>query len=152
MATIRNQILDAIVSRLNGAGKPAALTVARFPVSNIEEASLPHVAVVPGRESVDRPSDKMRAYPVRERRLTVRVECRAKASGISQGPDEALDPLVAWTTKALLADATLGSLALECEESEISWQGDESDHRFGLAIVSFVVRYKTNSQDQEMKA
>lgn len=148
MATIRKQILDAIVTALNGAGKPADLTVERFPVSNVEEASLPHVCVRPGRENVSRPSDKLRAFPVRERRMEVRIECRAQATG-SQAPDEALDPLVAWVTKATSADPTFGKLAIESEELEIAWEGDEADARFGLATITFSVLFTTNAHDQE---
>lgn len=148
MATIRNQILDAIVTALNGAGKPADLTVDRFPVSNVDEADLPHGCVRPGRESVSRPSDKLRAYPLRERRLEVRIEFRVKATG-DESPDEALDPLLAWATKALAADPTFGKLAIESEELEIAWEGDEADARFGLATITFSVLFTTNAHDQE---
>lgn len=148
MATIRNQILDAIASKLNGAEKPAGLTVERFPVYNLEERSLPHVCVRPGREDVNRPSDKLRAYPVRERILSVRIECRVQV-GLNESPDEALDPFVAWVTKALSEDPTFGKLATSTEEVGIEWESDEMDSRFGLATITFSVNYTTNASDQE---
>lgn len=150
MASIRNQIIAAIVSELDGAGKPSGLTVERVPLANVEDTMLPHIAVVLVRESVSRPSsDKLRAFPIRERSLKVKLECRAVAAGPAFFPDEALDPLLCWSTKKLAANPTLGGLALEVEEAETEWESDAADANFGLASMYWTVRFATNSKDQE---
>jgi len=148
MTTIRNQIIGAFVTLLSATGKPSGLVVSRMQVTNKEEEDVFSIVVRPEREGIIRAEGKQRNYPIRSRSLSVRLECRAKCT-TGQSPDEALDPLLAWITKALANEQTYAKLAVDSDESEITWEGENADSTFGLAIVTYGVNYITSRADQE---
>jgi hypothetical protein len=148
MTTIRDHILDAFVALLNGTGKPSGLVVSRMQIAPKEESDIFSIVVRPERESIQRTEGRQRSYPIRERTLTVKLECRAKCAA-NQSADEALDPLLVWITKSLAVDQTFARYAVESDEEEITWEGANADSTFGLALVTYGVNYITNRADQE---
>lgn len=145
MATVREQILDAVVTALN-AGAPAGFPVAtRTNPDPYEPGALPAVTVFPTDESVsDVGASGHRRGPVTNRRLTFRVECRA----IGEPPETALDPMIAWVVKAL-AGSTMGGLAHDVQEQRTEWVVEAAEEVYGLASVEFAVDYRTLTNNLE---
>lgn len=145
MATIREQILAAILTALN-TGTPGGVPMAvRGRTMPYEAAQLPAMALYPVREEVENAGGRF--GPIVKRRLTFNVEIRATGA-LS---DQVLDPITAWLTKAL-AGNTLGSLTHEIEEVGTEWSVEAADKTFGMATVTFAARYQTKTADQEAKA
>ena len=152
MASIRSQILDYVAAKLNGTGKPTGLSVELMRLRNLEPVSLPFSVVRPTGEEVSlaRP-DNLRC-PVVERTMRFIVDCFAEA-GTGQTADDALDSLLVWTTKAILADPRMGGLAIHTSEDSTDREADETAAgTYARASISFTVRYRTSTNDQEAKA
>lgn len=142
MSSIRDQILDAIIAALNTATPGGVPQATRDYINPLEGSDLPAISVRASREeSEGKPN---RFGPLRQRRLTVRVECFAAGSP----GDEELDPLVTWAGKVLSGDAgRFGGLAHCTEETAIEWNSEERDQPFASAFMDFTVEYQTRTGD-----
>jgi hypothetical protein len=144
--SLTEQVLQAVVAALDGAGKPAGVTVNRSRRQSIEKDDLPMISVYPIGEEVTRATDNRRS-PVVERRLRVEVKCRVV------GDDQANDALRKWAVQSVMADQSLGGLALEIVEESTDWDADDAtDADYSVAAVDFVVRYTTSRFNLENKA
>jgi hypothetical protein len=104
------------------------------------------ISVYPIGEEVTRATDNRRS-PVVERRLRVEVKCRVV------GDDQANDALRKWAVQSVMADQSLGGLALEIVEESTDWDADDAtDADYSVAAVDFVVRYTTSRFNLENKA
>ena len=144
--SITERILQAVVAVLDGTGKPAGVAVNRSRRQSIEKPQLPMISVYPVREEVTRATDNRRS-PLVERRMRVQVKCRVV------GDDQANDALRKWVVRSLMADQSLGGLALEISEESTDWDADDAtDADYSVAAVDFVVRYTTSRFNLENKA
>jgi len=149
MATIREQILDELLTRLNAAppsGVPAAV---RERVNPFEPGSLPkrNLCIPPttqAQETVDRVGG--RRGPVVQRVLRVGVECYASGS-----TTESLDAMLEANTAALVSDES-GQLFHEVEEESTTWEATGLEQDFRKATQIFRVTYVTKKQDQAQTA
>lgn len=151
MASIREQILEKVKTLLGGAGKPTGLTVHRFRTWPIERDNLPAQVIYPATsaggavaESVD-PFDGIGNVA---RELRVRVESRVEVPEKTP-PDSALDPLYLWAVQTLMADVTLGGLALDVQEEATSFDADEFEKVIAACATDFLVTYVTLREDPE---
>jgi len=152
MASLRSQILDHLKGLLEAAGKPAGLTVEVLRLQNLEGVNLPHALIRPAGETVELANPDSLRCPVVVRDLRVAVDCRAAATE-GQTVEDALDALLVWVTKSILADPRLGARAITTEENSTEWAGEDSaDGTYALATITFTVRYRTKTNDQEAKA
>ena len=152
MASLRSQILDHLKTLLEAPGKPTGLTVEILRLQNLETVGLPHSILRPTGETVELANPDSLRCPVVVRDLRVAVDCRV---GVAEGQtvEDALDALLVWVTKAILADPRLGALAIHTEENGTDWAGEDSaDGTLALATINFTVRYRTKTNDQEAKA
>lgn len=150
MASIREQILAYFVTKLGEAGKPAGLTVHRFRTRPIDRDSLPAQVVYPaGRDGgIAEAVSQYSGEGDVTRELTVRVESRI----VGEPPDQLLDPLYAWAVKQIMADTTLGGLALGVREEATSFDADEREVVVGACATDFAVTYSTEFNDPELQA
>lgn len=140
------RVLQAVVAALDGAGKPAGVTVNRSRRQSIEKSQLPMISVYPIREEVTRATDHRRS-PLVERRLRVEVKCRVV------GDVQDNDALRKWAVQSVMADQSLGGLALEIVEESTDWDADDAtDADYSVAAVDFVVRYSTSRFNLESKS
>ena len=140
------RVLQAVVAALDGAGKPAGVTGNRSRRQSIEKSQLPMISVYPIREDVTRATDNRRS-PLVERRLRVQVKCRVV------GDDKDNDPVRKWAVQSVMADQSLGGLALEIMEESTDWDADDAtDADYSVAAVDFVVRYTTSRSNLENKS
>lgn len=135
------QILQAVVSILDGPDKPAGLTINRSRRQSLKPGDNPMISVYPLREETTKALPGRRA-PVMDRRLFVGLRCRA------QGTDETTDPFRQWAVAALNGNPSLNGLALEVGEEGTAWEtADATDADYSIAEMSFSVRYTTARAD-----
>ncbi len=145
----RSAILVEIVARLDAVGKPADVTVHRSRTRPIDKDALPAMVVYLLEETTEsRSSGRHKA----RRRSKVRVECRVAVAADDETtlPDDAVDPLLSWAVRSLLADPTLGGLAIEVIEESTTWDAEESDRVYAAAAVDFTVDYITAAGDPDV--
>lgn len=148
MASKRDSIIAAVVTALGvasvgGTTKPTGLDVHRMRTRPIQADALPAMVVFwLGDEA---PSPDATSRTMRSTRIA--VECRVAHPGTN--PDAALDPLLVWATKAVLADHTLGGLASEVEEGRSYPDLGDQGEAVAAAAIEFVVKYQTTWNDPE---
>ncbi len=140
MASRRNDVIAAVVAALGGAGKPAGTTVERYRTMPITTAGL-WILVYPIAENVERAPTK--SGRLARRSLVVRCECSAQGEPV----DEQLDPLVLWAVQALMADPSLGGVAINVQEELVQWEAADDDKVYGRAAVDFTIDYQTAAAD-----
>lgn len=139
--SIGEKCLQAIVTALDGAGKPAGSVVHRFRTLAIDSDQLPAFVVYAIEESVERAGT--RKGLVAGHSMTVAIEARVT----NDEPDVALDPLIAWAVAAILADATLGGYAMDVQHTGTHWAAVTEDKTYGAARIDFAVHYRTRAAD-----
>lgn len=153
MASVRESILAAAKTALEGAGGPTGLTVHRRRTRPINLDNLPAIVVYVLRENVqvidqDDPAERV---------MTLRAECRQKGASTTptvagDDPDTLLDPLLTWAVSTLLTDSTLEALVLDIEERQTLWEAEELDQVYAAAAVDFEITYLTAATDPESAA
>lgn len=146
MASIREQIILAMVAAFNAGGGPAGLTVHRERTRPIETDSLPAVMIYNDDDQPKPLAQQTYRAPLVERQLTVGVQCRAQGSA-SVTPDAALDPVLVWVLKQIFSDETFGGLANGVEEIRTVWSSREGDKPVAAATIHFTIKYRTSRTD-----
>jgi hypothetical protein len=149
-ASIREQIMLAIVAALDAGGAPAGLTVHRERTRPIETDSLPAIMLY-AEDDQPKPMGSNYRAPQTERQLSIGLQCRAVGSS-SITPDEALDPIIVWADLQMFLDETFGGLANGVEEIRTVWSSREGDQPVAAATIHFTVKYRTSRLDPTSKA
>jgi len=147
MPSLRNAIVAACKAAIDQAGKPAGSVVRRYMTQTETEEKSFNVLPL-GQKSTEevRPG----AGYITTHMLTVGVVVRARQGGEAAkglAPDELLDPLLVWAVQALMADPTLGGIAIGVAEDEITWDVESFDQEFARALQTFTVMLRTNATD-----
>lgn len=140
----REAVLQAVVAALNGAGKPADLTVHRSRHRPIDKDELPAQVVYLISETVP----TQYGVPLVDREVIVAVETRATGTP----SDQALDEYLSWTVRALITDHTLGGAAMNVTEQETTWIAEEMDKVYGAAQQRFAIVYRTRHDDPDLES
>lgn len=143
MASIREQIVSAVVALLDGAGKPTGLRVHRLRTLPIDQDQLPACVVYLVTEETTRKGGRW--GPRYRHALRIRVECREEGNP----PDAQLDPLAAWVVRTLVGNQTLGGLAQSVELVEAQWDAERSNKVYGGVGLDLVITYDTTAADPE---
>ena len=144
MSSIRDQILTAVVAKLNGAGKPAGVNVRRFSLAKIEPSQLPMIEAYPGSDVV---KDTSKGRQSLMRTLGLILDVYAMGDPV----DQALDEAVCWITTALQADQSLGGLVMDVRERSAEWDAEMAAQGTGLCKVLVEIDYIHNRLNQEIK-
>lgn len=144
--TRRQVIRNAMEAALNGAGIPAGLTVVKARKRPTSAAELPLMMVVIGKEIVHR-ANASPDSPVVKRGVKIALDIWVE----DPESQDALEPHVAWGTKAVIGSKRLGGLAQDITEDEIMWDIDMLEQSFGRATQWFSVWYTTQASNQERK-
>ena len=135
--SITERIIGAICAALQSRGGPSGLTVDRERRRAIDAAQLPNISVYPTTEQATRPHGS-RTSPAVQRVLGIDVRLRAA------GDSSATDPLRLWAVQQIMADPSLGGLALDVEEGSTEWETEEgTEGKIEAAICTFQVTYVT---------
>jgi hypothetical protein len=146
--SIRDTILDAMVTALNGASKPAGLTIHRHRTIPLALDQLPaQVLYVLAEEVETGPARGLDDKRLARRRMQVCVETRVNASGTT--PDQAVDPYLTWAVEALCARQQLVASMHDIKELGGTWDAEESDAVRAAAKTVFLVDYITSASDPD---
>lgn len=148
MSTIRDQIIEAAIAKLNTSTPVGVPTATRLRMTPYEPEELPAINVFPVREEV-RSDPAGRFGPVVMRSMTFRVLLHARGSD-TVSPDKALDDMAAWVSH--LGGQQFGGLAIDTEESSLEWLYEEEDFAYSSLAIDFRVDFKTLKSDQTKAA
>lgn len=147
--SIRERIVQAAVAAIDGVGKPTGLAVHRYRTRKLEaEKHLPAMVVFIGDEPVKPYTQDGEVL----RTLELAVKTRDKNPVAGTPPDQALDPYLTWLVKSLMADQTLGGLAISLKETGNVWNADETTETVHAeAGTVFEIKYITSEDNPEVQ-
>lgn len=148
MSTQRSKIIAAVFTALDGAGKPAGLSVVRRTPAAIEADALPRLMVSRVAERTLKGYPNQLRSPLSDRHLTVRLDFWVTDTN---DPEEALEPMLAWATATMLSTPAWGGLAMDTTEDSTDWDTEQADMSLGHAWMDFTIRFPTKTADQEQK-
>ena len=134
MATKREQILTAIVTALASTVGVSG-RVYRSRVTAVQRAESPAIVVEP---ISDTPTQNT-SLPTLDWRMRVRV------SVITRGdvPDQLADPVIESMHSKMVADLTLGGLAIDVQPDEVTFNLFDADQPAGVIFNDYIVQYRT---------
>lgn len=138
MATKREQILEAIKTALTGSATLGA-TVYRSRVTPLARGESPAVIVEPVRNDVEQNT----SLPTLDHSMQVRVAVIVRG----EIPDQLADPVIAAAHSAIMADLTLGGLAIDVQPGETEFTMQDADQPVGVIFSIYIVRYRTSVGD-----
>lgn len=148
--SLRKRKLVALQAALNadtagGMSRPSGLTVHRFWLRSLEGDDLPVQILRPIEERL-----QDQAGNTQDDILT--VELRSVVDVGSETPDDALDELLRWGHKAIMADETLGGLCIQITpQGVVGWAANEEEDAFAVARQRFEIQSQTNRTDPEVE-
>jgi hypothetical protein len=137
MTSVREQILSAVVTALNGSGTIGG-TVFRSRSAAQARTDGIIIVVEPSADQAEQ-----RVIPKIDWRLTVSVTVIARGSI----PDQAADPVVQEVHKRIMADLTLGGLCYDVQPQMSSWDIVSADKDAAVVTNTFDVLYRTALED-----
>jgi hypothetical protein len=139
--SIREQILLAVVAIVRSAAEGLGATVHRSPSVAVTREQCPALVVFPESETVtERANDRV------TRELTVRIVALARAIPPLM-PEMEADELLTVVHAALMADGTLGGLALGIHEQECEWEVEDADAVAAAIPARYRITYRTFAAD-----
>ena len=138
MATKREQVLEAIKTALTGSATLGA-TVYRSRVTPLARGESPAVIVEPVRNDVEQNT----SLPTLDHSMQVRVAVIVRG----EIPDQLADPVINAAHSAIMADLTLGGLAIDVQPGETEFTMQDADQPVGVIFSIYIVRYRTSVGD-----
>jgi hypothetical protein len=138
MATKRELILEAIKTALTGSATLGA-TVYRSRVTPLARGESPAVIVEPVRNDVEQNT----CLPTLDHSMQVRVAVIVRG----EIPDQLADPVIAAAHSAIMADLTLGGIAIDVQPGETEFTMQDADQPVGVIFSIYIVRYRTSVGD-----
>jgi hypothetical protein len=133
--TKREQILAAIRTALNGTAGVGS-RIYRSRVEPLARQESPAVIVEPIKDRCEQNT----SLPTLDWSLLVRVAVVIRANV----PDQAADPVVESLHSKLMADLTLGGLAIDIQPFQVEFQAVEADVPAGVVMCDYLVKYRTS--------
>ncbi len=135
MSTKREQILAAIRTALTGT-TGVSTRIYRSRVEPMARQESPAIVVEPLEDTAQQNT----SLPTLDWSLTVRVAVVVRANV----PDQAADPIVESLHSKLMADLTLGGLAMDIQPLRVEFQTVEADQPAGVVMCDYLVRYRSS--------
>jgi hypothetical protein len=133
--TKREQILAAIRTTLTGT-TGVSTRIYRSRVEPMARQESPAIVVEPIKDRCEQNT----SLPTLDWSLLVRVAVVVRANV----PDQAADPVVESLHSKLMADLTLGGLAIDIQPFQVEFQAIEADVPAGVVMCDYLVRYRTS--------
>ena len=135
MATKREQVLSAIATALaTTAGVNGR--VYRSRVTAMQRAESPAIVIEP---ISDTPTQNT-SLPTLDWRMRVRVTVIVRATV----PDQAADPIIESMHAKMVADLTLGGVAIDVQPDEVTFNMLDADQPAGVIFNDYIVQYRTS--------
>ncbi len=136
MASIREQILEQIVQRL--ADGTIGAGVYRSRTAAVSRGQTPAVIVRPA-------SDGAAQTVMPKLQCTLQVQIEVITRG--DAPDQLADPILVAMNSALMADITLGGLAIQTVPRSWRFHFHDGDESIGRVIAEYEIRYRSDERD-----
>lgn len=133
--TKREQILAAIRTALTGTAQ-VSTRIYRSRVEPMARQESPAIVVEPLEDTAEQNT----SLPTLDWSLTVRIAVVVRANV----PDQAADPIVESLHSKLMADLTLGGLAIDIQPQRVEFQTVEADQPAGVVMCDYLVRYRSS--------
>jgi hypothetical protein len=134
MSTKREQILAAIRTALTGT-TGVGTRIYRSRVEPMARAESPAIVVEP----VSDTAEQNTSLPTLDWSLTVRISVIVRGAI----PDQLADPIVESLHSKLMADLTLGGVAMDIRPQGVSFELVEADQPAGVISSDYLIRYRT---------
>lgn len=131
----REQILAAIRTALNGTTGVGS-RIYRSRVEPLARQESPAVIVEPVKDRCEQNT----SLPMLDWTLLVRIAVVIRANV----PDQAADPVVESIHSHLMADLSLGGLAIDIQPFQVEFQAVEADVPAGVVLCDYLVKYRTS--------
>lgn len=138
MSSKREQILAAITAALAGTTGVGS-RIYRSRVEPMARQESPAIIVEPLKDRCEQNT----SLPTLDWSLLVRVAVVIRANV----PDQAADPTVSSLHSKIMADLTLGGLAIDIQPFQVEFQAVEADVPAGVVICDYLVKYRTSVSD-----
>lgn len=139
--SIREQILQALITTLAPVAATQGATLLRSPVHGVPREASPALLLFPESDTiVERPNDRV------ERQLIVRLVALARETGAGS-PEALADQMLVAAHAALFADANLGGLALGLRELDCEWDVEDADAAAAAMPARYQITYRTLATD-----
>ena len=135
MTTRREQILSAITTALAGTTGVGS-RIYRSRVEAFSRGESPAISLEPIN---DTPATNT-SLPTLDWSLTVRIAVIVRGAI----PDQLADPIVESLHSLVMADLSLGGLAMDIIPASVDWQLIEADQPAGVVLCDYVIRYRTS--------
>ena len=135
MTTRREQILSAITTALAGTTGVGS-RIYRSRVEAFSRGESPAISLEPINDTPDTPT----SLPTVDRSLALRITVVVRGAI----PDQLADPIVESLHALVMADLSLGGLAMDIIPGSTDWQLIEADTPAGVVLCEYVVRYRTS--------
>jgi len=135
MATKREQILAAIGTAL-ATTTGVSGRVYRSRVTAVQRAESPAIVVEP---ISDTPTQNT-SLPTLDWRMRVRVSVIVRGDV----PDQLADPVIESMHAKMVADLTLGGLAIDVQPDEVSFNLVDADQPAGVIFNDYIIQYRTS--------
>ena len=139
MTTKREQILAAIATTLEGTANVGA-RIYRSRVEAFARNEAPALVIEPGTDSA---SEELVSTCKIDWRLPVLVAVYTRGAI----PDQLADPIIASIHSQLMADRTLGGLAMDIWPGTVDPQMEKADQPALWTVLTYNVRYRTSVTD-----
>jgi len=146
MASIREQIVSAIITALNTSRPNGVPVAARARMEAFIPEELPAITVKPVREEIEHESQGKR-FPYQKRILTLRVSVMVAGAAAADGVDALADPMLVWATSRL-SGQHFPTLMEECIEALNEWEYAAEDQPYMAVHQDFRIEYHTLVGDQ----
>ena len=134
----REQILQAIRTALTGTTGVGS-RIYRSRVEPMARQESPAIIVEPLKDRCEQNT----SLPTLDWTLLVRVAVVVRANV----PDQAADPVVESLHGKLMADLSLGGLAIDIQPLQVEFQAVEADVPAGVVMCDYLVKYRTSVTD-----
>lgn len=134
MTTKREQILQAIEAALAGTTQVAG-RIYRSRVTPLTRGESPAIVIEPGRDDPQQNT----SLPTLDWSLVVRVTVIVRG----EVPDQLADPIIEDLHAKLMADLSLGGVAIDVQPGAVLFELLDADQPAGAITCNFVVRYRT---------
>ena len=143
MPTLREQILTNIRTTLTGT-TGVGTRIYRSRVEPLARAESPAIIVEP---VSDTPTQNT-SLPTLDHALLVRIVVIMR----NAVPDQAADPILDSLHKKLMADLTVGGLAIDIQPGPTEFTLEQADTAVGVIFCLFRVLYRTSVEDLSLAA
>lgn len=144
MQSIREQIIQAVMTRLTPVAAAQNATIRRQPIIPTDRVHMPALLVFPESESMQRTNTRS------DRVLVLRIVAIAVGT-VSEIPEPIADRLLTASHAALFTDVNFGGLALGLDETDCDWQQDDADMEIAAMPARYNITYRTYANDIALK-